>query len=133
MELDWSVGEIMRALKASGIADNTILIVTSDNGPWVHFGNHAGSSGGFREGKGTPFEGGTRVPFFIRWPGKIAPGSVSGELVTNMDLLPTICSMTKSKLPVKPIDGLDCSDLFLGKSARKVHARFSTIIMATTS
>jgi arylsulfatase len=116
MELDWSLGQIMDAIDKAGIADNTVLIVTSDNGPWVHFGNHAGSSAAFREGKGTPFEGGTRVPFIIRWPGKIAGGMVSGTLMTNMDILPTICSITGAKLPPKKIDGIDFSLFFTGKS-----------------
>jgi arylsulfatase len=116
MELDWSLGKVMRAIDLAGIADNTILIVTSDNGPWIHFGDHAGSTSGFKEGKGTPFEGGTRVPFFIRWPGKIPAGMVSGTLMTNMDILPTICGITGTKLPSKKIDGVDFSSFLMGKS-----------------
>ncbi len=124
LELDWSLGEIMKTLDEQKLTENTILIVTSDNGPWVHFGNHAGSSGGLREGKGTPFEGGTRVPFLIRWPGHVAPGSVSGELVTNMDLLPTICALTKSNVPFKRIDGIDCSDFLVGKTKKSPREIF---------
>jgi arylsulfatase A-like enzyme len=118
MELDWSIGEVLKAIDKAGISKNTILIVTSDNGPWVHFGNHAGSSGGFREGKGTPFEGGTRVPFLVRWPGRISAGNVSGELMTNMDILPTICKLTGTSLPTKKIDGLDFSEFITGRTAR---------------
>lgn len=118
MELDWSIGEIMRALKEAGVSDNTMLIVTSDNGPWKHFGDHAGSTAGLREGKGTPFEGGTRVPFIIRWPGKIPPGTVSGELMTNMDILPTVCAITGTRLPTAKIDGVDFSSLILGKTTK---------------
>jgi arylsulfatase len=124
MELDWSLGMIMKALDDAGIARNTILIVTSDNGPWLHFGNHAGSAGGFREGKGTPFEGGTRVPFIARWPGKIAPGSVNGSLITSMDILPTICAITTSKMPLKKIDGIDCSAMFLSPGAEGPRKAF---------
>jgi arylsulfatase A-like enzyme len=118
MELDWSVGEVMKALDRAKLSDNTVLIVTSDNGPWAHFGDHAGSSGGLREGKGTAFEGGTRVPFIIRWPGKIKAGNVSGELMTNMDILPTLCQITGSKLPEKKIDGIDFSTFLTGKVTR---------------
>jgi arylsulfatase len=116
LELDWSLGEVMKALDESGQANNTILIVTSDNGPWAHFGNHAGSSGGLREGKGTSFEGGTRVPFLIRWPKVIQAGNVSGALMTNMDILPTLCSITNTSLPRKKIDGIDFTAFLLGKT-----------------
>lgn len=124
MELDWSLGEILNTLDHEGLSGNTILIVTSDNGPWVNFGNHAGSSGGFREGKGTPFEGGTRVPFFIRWPGKIKPASVSGELMTNMDILPTLCAITESPLPSNKIDGINFSDFLMGKTTKSPREVF---------
>ena len=107
MELDWSLGEILKALDKNGIADNTILIVTSDNGPWLHFGDNAGSGGGFKEGKSTSFDGGTRVPFLVRWPGKVAAGDVNSSLLTSMDVLPTIAAATGSKLPTAQIDGLN--------------------------
>jgi arylsulfatase len=107
MELDWSLGEIMKTLDETHLAKNTILIVASDNGPWLNFGNHAGSSGGLREGKATTFEGGTRVPLLIRWPGKIAAGGVNSHLMTNMDLLPTIAAATGAALPKNRIDGLN--------------------------
>ncbi|HEY4209102.1 MAG TPA: sulfatase [Puia sp.] len=107
MELDWSLGEIMKTLDATGLAKNTFLIVASDNGPWLNFGNRAGSSGGFREGKATTFEGGTRVPLIIRWPGKIPAGEVNSHLMTNMDLLPTIAAAAGAPLPQNKIDGLN--------------------------
>lgn len=71
MEIDWSVGEIMKTLKANGLDENTIVMFTSDNGPWLSYGNHGGSNGGLREGKGTTFDGGQRVPFVVRMPGVI--------------------------------------------------------------
>lgn len=107
MELDWSLGQIMKTLDDTKLAENTILIVTSDNGPWLHFGDHAGSSGGFNGGKSTSWEGGTRVPFLIRWPGKLEAGGVNSALTTNMDLLPTIAAATGAKLPKKRIDGIN--------------------------
>jgi arylsulfatase len=107
MELDWSVGEILKALKEAKIDNNTLLIVASDNGPWLNFGNHAGSSGGFREGKANTFEGGTRVPLFVRWPGKIQAGGIYSDLMTNMDLLPTIAAATGASLPKNKIDGVN--------------------------
>jgi arylsulfatase len=97
----------METLDATGLAKNTILIVASDNGPWLNFGNHAGSSGGFREGKATTFEGGTRVPLLVRWPAKIPGGGVNSHLMTNMDLLPTIAAATGASLPQNRIDGLN--------------------------
>ncbi|HEY4288672.1 MAG TPA: sulfatase [Puia sp.] len=107
MELDWSLGQIMKALDETGLTKNTILVVASDNGPWLNFGNHAGSSGGFREGKATTFEGGTRVPLIMRWPGKIEAGGVNSHLMTNMDLLPTLAAAAGTGLPVNRIDGLN--------------------------
>ena len=96
-ELDWSVGEIMKELKTQGLDDNTIVIFTSDNGPWLNYGDHAGSSGGFREGKGTSFEGGQRVPAIIRWPGVVPAGRVSNKLLSNIDILPTLVKLTGAK------------------------------------
>ncbi|GHB77710.1 sulfatase family protein [Persicitalea jodogahamensis] len=106
MELDWSIGQLRKTLKEQGLAENTLFIVTSDNGPWLTYGNHAGSSGGFREGKGTTFEGGHRVPFIAEWPGVIPAGVVSNNLSAGIDVLPTIVEATGAKLPVKRIDGV---------------------------
>ncbi|HEY4326643.1 MAG TPA: sulfatase [Mucilaginibacter sp.] len=117
MELDWSLGEILKTLDKNKIAGNTLIIVTSDNGPWLHFGDHAGSAAGFREGKGTSWEGGTRVPCLIRWPGKIESGSVNSKLMINFDLLPTIVAATGSKLPKNQIDGINFLPLLLNKTS----------------
>ena len=91
MEIDWSVGQILAALKKNGLDDDTLVIFASDNGPWINYGNHAGGTGPLREGKGTTWEGGVRMPCVMRWPGKIAPGSVCQEPAMTIDLhLPTL-------------------------------------------
>lgn len=118
MEIDWSIGEILKTLDNEGLTKNTVIIVTSDNGPWLVFGDNAGSSGGFREGKSTTWEGGTRVPFLIRWPGKIEAGTVNSSLMTNMDLLPTIAAITGCSLPENKIDGLNFLPLLTGKTTK---------------
>ncbi len=110
-EIDWSVGEIMKTLEANGLTKNTIVIFTSDNGPWLTFGNHAGSTGGLREGKGSAWEGGMRVPFIIRWPGQIAAGSICNNMAANMDVLPTIVGICKAQQPAKKIDGVNIISL----------------------
>ncbi len=106
MELDWSIGQIRQTLKELGLDKNTLLIVTSDNGPWLAYGNHAGSAGGFREGKGTTFEGGHRVPCIMEWTGTIPAGLVSNNMAAGMDILPTIVAATGANLPKKKIDGV---------------------------
>ncbi len=114
MEIDWSVGEILRALEQNQIAENTLVIFTTDNGPWLNFGNHAGSAGGLREGKTTSWEGGQRVPFIIRWPGKVPAGKVCNKLACAIDLLPTFASLIDGRLSENKIDGIDISALFTG-------------------
>ncbi len=114
MEIDWSVGEIMKTLKESGLDKNTVVIFTSDNGPWLNFGNHAGSSGGLREGKGTSFEGGQRVPCLVRWKGVTPEGIICNKLTSTIDLLPTIANICGTKLPAKKIDGVDILPLLKG-------------------
>lgn len=114
-EVDWSVGEVMKTLKEAGIDKNTLVIFTSDNGPWLNFGNHAGNTGGLREGKGTTFEGGMRVPCIMRWPSKIPAGVVCNKLSATIDLLPTIAGITHAKLPENKIDGVDILPLLLNQ------------------
>lgn len=92
-ELDWSVGQVLSTLKEQGLDERTLVIFTSDNGPWLSYGDHAGSAGPLREGKGTSFEGGVREPFVARWPGKIPAGSVCREPAMTIDLLPTFASI----------------------------------------
>jgi arylsulfatase len=114
MELDWSVGKILKELKKQGIDDNTIVIFTSDNGPWLNYGDHAGSSGGFREGKGTSFEGGQRVPAIIRWPNVVPKGKVANQLLSTIDVLPTISKITGARLPKEKIDGVEFTKVLEG-------------------
>lgn len=116
MELDWSLGEVLKALDKEKIADNTLLIVTSDNGPWLNFGDNAGSSGGFKESRSTSWEGGTRVPMLVRWPRKVETAGVSSQLMKNMDLLPIIVAATGASFPKKKIDGLNFLPLLTGKT-----------------
>ena len=106
MEVDWSVGQITEALERNGVMDNTLVVFTSDNGPWLNYGNHAGSAGPLREGKQTMFEGGCRVPTIMQWPQTIPAGSTCDQLISSIDLLPTIAAMTGADLPEKKIDGL---------------------------
>ncbi len=125
MEVDWSVGEVMKALKDSGVDDNTLVIFTSDNGPWLSYGNHAGSAGPLREGKGTSWEGGVRVPFVARWPGKIPAGSECREPAMTIDLFPTIAKLTGAPLPDHKIDGLDIWPLLSGDpNAKSPHKAY---------
>ena len=114
MEIDWSVGEIMKALKKNDLDKNTLVIFTSDNGPWLNFGNHAGSTGGLREGKGNSFEGGQREPCLMWWPRHIIPGTICNKLASTIDILPTLAAITNSPLPEKKIDGVNILPLLLG-------------------
>lgn len=119
MELDWSVGQILQALKDAGIDDDTLVIFTSDNGPWLSYGNHSGTAGLLREGKGTTWEGGVREPFIARWPGHIPPGKTQDEPAMTIDILPTLSRLTGAKLPAGKIDGKDISPLLLAKDGAK--------------
>src|SRR4051812_9689549 len=105
MELDWSVGQLLGKLEELGIARDTLVVFTSDNGPWLRYGNHAGSAAPLREGKWTTFEGGQRVPGIARWPARIPAHAVSNEIVTTMDLFPTLAAITGAALPGWTIDG----------------------------
>ena len=115
MELDWSVGQIMKALRDNGLDDNTLVIYTSDNGPWLNFGNHAGSSGGLREGKGTSWEGGQREPCIMRWPGVIPESSICNNIASTIDILPTVSAVVGAKLPNHKIDGVNIMALLRGE------------------
>jgi arylsulfatase len=123
-EIDWSVGQVLAALDRHQLAENTLVIFTSDNGPWLNFGNHAGSAGPFREGKGTAFEGGVRVPAIMRWPGRIEPGVVSGRMASTIDILPTVAAITGAALPEATIDGVNILPLLEGDESAVPRDRF---------
>lgn len=116
MEIDWSVGQILKSLRENGLDDNTLVIFATDNGPWLNFGNHAGSAFPLREGKMTMFEGGARVPCIMRWPGKIKPDIVCEKMASTIDLLPTIAEIAGAPLPDKKIDGVSILPLLKGKN-----------------
>ena len=116
MELDWSVGEILKALKDNGLEEDTLVIFTSDNGPWLAYGNHAGSAAPLREGKGTAWEGGQREPFIVKYPRLIPPETVVEVPVMGIDVLPTVAALTGGKLPEHPIDGKNVLEVLRGKS-----------------
>ncbi|HSO88760.1 MAG TPA: sulfatase [Draconibacterium sp.] len=124
MEIDWSVGQIMNTLKELNLEENTLLIFTSDNGPWLNYGNHAGSSGGLREGKGTTCEGGQRVPCLMMWKGVISPGTINNSLVAGMDILPTITEIAGAPLPKKKIDGVNILPLLKGENVEPPRKSF---------
>ena len=105
LEIDWSVGQILKTLNALSIEENTLVIFTSDNGPWLEYGTHAGSAFPLRNGKFSSFEGGQRVPGVMWWPGRIPRGSVVHEPISAIDLLPTVAAITESNLPKNKLDG----------------------------
>jgi arylsulfatase A-like enzyme len=118
--IDAEVGRIAKSIRELGLAEKTYIIFTSDNGPWLQYGNHGGSAKPLRDGKGTNFEGGQRVPCVMWAPGRIPAGTSSNELISTMDLLPTIASLTKSELPEgRKIDGLDLSTTVTGYAPSK--------------
>ncbi len=123
-ELDWSMGVILDTLHRLGLDENTLLLFTSDNGPFLSYGEHAGSASPFRGGKLTTFEGGVRMPFIARWPGKIPSGRTSDAIITGMDLYPTIAKLTGSPLPKYKIDGKDLWPLLSGQVTDSPHEAF---------
>ncbi len=122
-EIDWSVGQILEALKRTNLDDNTLVVFTSDNGPWMSYGNHAGSAGSFRESKATAFEGGVRVPFVARWPGRIPKGAEGRLPAMTIDLLPTFAKLADAPVSKsRAIDGRDIWPVLSGRpNARSPH------------
>ena len=123
-EIDYNVGRLVSVLKEKNLYDNTIIVYTSDNGPWLTYGNHGGSSGVLRGGKFDVFEGGYRVPCVISWPEGIAPNTKIDQLVSTIDLLPTLCAATGAGLPINKIDGLNVLDILQGKPMAELEDRF---------
>lgn len=118
-EVDWSVGEILKTLKDEGLDDNTLVMFTSDNGPWAIFGNHAGNAGPLRESKGNTHDGGVREPFIARWPGRIPAGITCTEPAMTIDVFATVAKLTGAPLPNHPIDGKDIWPLLSGQPGAK--------------
>jgi arylsulfatase A len=114
MEIDWSVGRIVDALRANKLDENTVVILTSDNGPWISYGNHAGKTP-FREAKGTSFDGGIRSACIVKYPHRITPGTVSEKTFCTIDILPTLCFLAGAELSGNEIDGKNVWDLIRGK------------------
>ena len=120
MEIDWSVGQILKALEQSDLDKQTLVMFTSDNGPWLLYGDHAGSAQPLREGKITTFEGGVREPCIMRWPGKIRAGTVCREIAMTIDFLPTLAKLAGAKVPTDRIlDGKDIWPLISGQAGAK--------------
>lgn len=115
-ELDWSVGQIVDCVDRLGLTENTWIIFTSDNGPFLSYGAHAGSTGPLREGKLNTFEGGVRVPTVMRWPGVVPVNQTCRSPLMSIDLLPTVCRILGTDLPDNPIDGIDVLDTLRGES-----------------
>lgn len=124
MEIDWSVGQILQKLRKEGLDENTLVVVTSDNGPWINYGNHAGSTGGLREGKGTSFEGGQRVPCLMQWKGTIPAGAVCNKLAVNIDLLPTFAHISGAAMPSHKTDGVNLFSLLQGDTKSTPRTSF---------
>jgi arylsulfatase A-like enzyme len=119
-EIDASVGTILETLKKHSLDKTTLVIFTSDNGPWLSYGHHAGAKGMLREGKGTEFEGGVRVPFIARWPGKIPAATTSNEPTMTIDLLPTLVGYAGGVVQTEPkIDGKNISAIIEAKPNAK--------------
>jgi len=120
-EIDAGVGRLLAVLAETGVERDTLVLFSSDNGPWLSYGDHAGSAGVLREGKGTTFEGGVRVPFLARWPGHIPAGRVVDAPVMAIDVLPTVAELAGAPLPPLAIDGRSLAPLLLGRETRPPH------------
>lgn len=120
-EIDWSVGQILTTLKENGLDENTLVIFTSNNDPWLSYGGHSGRALPLREGKGTAWEGGVRVPCIMRWPGMIKPGREEEKPAMTIDILPTIAALVGASLPEHTIDGKDMTNLMVGKDKVAPH------------
>lgn len=114
MELDWSVGQVMKTLGDLHLLERTLVILLSDNGPWTNYGNHAGSAAGLREAKAVTFDGGNRIPCIFYWKGVLPAGSVVNKLATNLDVFPTVAELVKVPLPKQKIDGVSLMPFLKG-------------------
>ncbi|MFW5692904.1 MAG: sulfatase [Thermoguttaceae bacterium] len=120
--IDWSVGKILETLQEHGIAENTLIVYTSDNGPWLSKAHHGGCALPLRAGKGTTYEGGMREPTVMYWPARIKPGQICDQVAGTIDLLPTFAAIVGAELDAdRPIDGLDVSALLDDPEAESPH------------
>jgi arylsulfatase A-like enzyme len=111
-EIDWSVGEVLKTIRECGIDESTLVLFTSDNGPWLTQHENGGAARPFRDGKGTTYEGGLREPTIFRWPGHIPAGTTCPQMAATMDLLPTFAALAGAQAPNdRVIDGRDIGDL----------------------
>ena len=125
MEIDWSVGQILARLKQLSLDERTLVVFTSDNGPWLGYGIDGGSAGPLRDGKGTTWEGGVRVPAIFRWPGKIPAARRTDAVAGNIDLLPTFARIAGAAVPPdRVLDGRDLWPLLAGETPRSPHPYF---------
>ncbi len=122
-EIDWGVGEIIKTLENLNIDENTLVIFTSDNGPWTSKGDKGGSALPLKGGKFLTYEGGMRVPMIAKWPGKIKKGIVTNKVASTIDFLPTIAHLTNSNLPEKEIDGKNIWKILSGKKSKSPHKK----------
>ena len=118
-EIDATVGRILATLKELDLDEKTLVLFSSDNGPWLVYGDHGGSAEPLREGKGTSYEGGVRVPMIARWPGHVPAGSTVREPAATIDVLPTLAALAGASLPALPVDGKDLSAVLLGQPGAK--------------
>ncbi len=124
MEIDWSTGQIIKALKDNHLDQNTLVLYTSDNGPWLSYGDHAGSASPLREGKGTAWEGGQREPTILYYPSKVKGGRTIHTPMMNIDVLPTIAELTGAELPNQTIDGKSMWQLWTGEEIEHPHEAY---------
>lgn len=128
-EVDWSVGKVLEAIKELGLDENTLVLFTSDNGPWMIKGPDGGSAGPLRGSKGSTWEGGVRVPTVARWPGRIPAGTARSAVAGTIDVLPTLVGLAGGKVPAEPvIDGMDIAPLLTGRTeeaSREAHYYFA--------
>ena len=120
-EIDYSVGRILNSLEENGLSENTIVVFTSDNGPWLSYGEHAGSTGIYREGKGTTWEGGQRVPCIVWYPKEIKSNIKISTPLMGIDWLPTFANVTKANLSENKIDGKNIWDVLTSKTKKDPH------------
>ncbi len=124
-ELDWSAGQILKTLQEEGLDENTLVIYTSDNGPWLSKGDAGGSAGPLRNGKFSTYEGGFRMPCIMRWPGRMPAGRTCGDICATIDLLPTFAAMADAPMPQdRVIDGKNLLPYLTGEQEESPRNRY---------